>query len=130
MSDSLVHFYSSLDDCFPFSKIERKSKVAIYSAGAYGIHLYNQIMSSEEYYVSLWVDPDHKEYIGNDSRVESIENLYQNEWDYCLIASTDKAYVDLALKELISNDVSRTSIRTVFDDWEHIEKELNRIGVL
>ncbi len=130
MSDSLVQFYTSLEKSFPFSNIEQNSNIAIYSAGAYGIHLYNQMISNSDYHISLWVDPDHKDYIGNDSRVDPVEKLYQTNWDYCLIASTDRTYVNSVMADIISHGVSRACIRTVFDDWNHIEKELKRIGVL
>lgn len=130
ISDSLVRFYPGLGDSFPYSAIGAGSRVAVYSAGAYGIHIYNQLVTSGNYKVVAWVDPDYEQYKGRDARVISPERLTSIQFDYCIIASTDKAFVEESVALLKGLGIGENNICTVFDNMGYSEEMLERIGLM
>lgn len=130
MSDSLVHFYPELKDNFPYTGIEENSLVAVYSAGAYGIHVYSQLNNSEDFKVCAWADPDYEQYVGRDARVIAPEELKNIEFDYCIIASTNRMFVDESKKILSGYGIAETKICTVFENLDFAEKQLDQIGLM
>lgn len=130
MSDSIVHFYPELKDNFPYEGIGCGSRVVIYSAGAYGIHVYNQLINSKDYEVLAWADPDYEQYIGRDARVIDPEQLKNLEFDYCIIASTNKDFVVESRKLLKKYEIPDEKLCTVFENLDFAEKMFERIGLM
>lgn len=130
MSDSLVHFYPELKDNFPYADIKSGSKVAVYSAGAYGIHAYNQLNNSDEFEVVAWADPDYEQYIGRDARVIAPDMLKNTDFDYCVIASTNRLFVAESEKQLKNLGISEGKICTVFENMGFAEEMFDQIGLM
>lgn len=69
---------------FPFDKIEKGSRVALYGAGRVGQTFYNQISKLNYCTLVLWVDQDNSIYEGKN--ICPIEELKNAEFDHVLIA--------------------------------------------
>lgn len=93
MSDNLVEKYPQIGENFPFLNVLPGSKIIIYGAGAYGIHVYRQFEENKNYEIVAWVDPDYEQYDESQYKVESIEKAIKKSFDYLIIASVDSEYV-------------------------------------
>lgn len=119
MSDTLVDVDKEIKKTFPFLDIEIGDKVIIYSAGAYGIHLYHQFID-HGIMVCGWADPDYEEYEHSEYYVESVENCIKQDYDYLLIASIDREYVNTAIDLLKLKGIKREKIKTVYDNMDEL----------
>lgn len=130
MSDNVVHFYPEVGGNFPFFAVEENSKIAVFSAGAYGIHVYNQFVQDTRYEVVAWADPDYEQYDGKDDRIVSIEEMTNCKFDYCLIASVDKHFVESNKSALLSVGVDEKKICTVFDQKDAAYRKIEASGLM
>lgn len=61
-SDGLYEGFADLDYLFPYPKVKRGMKIALYGAGTYGQRLYKYLKKSGFCEVVLWVDRNYKEF--------------------------------------------------------------------
>lgn len=102
MSDNLVERYPQIEGNFPFLNVPKGSKIIIYGAGAYGIHVYRQFDENGDYEIVAWVDPDYEQYDESQFQVESLSDAIQKSFDYLIIASVDSEYVR-EVEDLLEN---------------------------
>ena len=94
MSDNLVEIYPEIGDNFPFFDVKENSRLIIYGAGAYGIHVYRQFCDNNKYELVAWVDPDYEQYDKCEHRVISLEEALEKSFDYVVIASVDEKCIE------------------------------------
>lgn len=119
LSDTLVEVNSGIKKTFPFLDIDMDDSVIIYSAGAYGIHLYHQFVHNG-IRVCGWTDPDYEEYDCSEYHVEAVDECMNRDYDYILIASIDKKYVHATVDLLMRKGIKREKIKTVFDNIDEL----------
>lgn len=130
MSDSLVQNCPELGMTFPFDDIKKESRVIIYSAGAYGIHLYNQFKQCEELEIVAWVDPDYEQYTGKDCNVIGLKNALKLSYDYIVIASVDSNYINQTKQILVENNVDSDKIISINKNKSAILDKLKIYGFI
>ena len=94
MSDNLTTIYPDLGENFPFFHVTEGSRVIIYSAGAYGIHVYKQFSRCPKFEVVSWTDPDFAQYEKSDYKVVSLDDALRRSYDFIIIASVDRVYIE------------------------------------
>lgn len=119
MSDNLVKVYPGLGKTFPFMELNGE-RLIIYSAGAYGIHVYNQFRGMKEFKVVAWIDPDYEYYDKSGYDVVSVEKGLKEEYDYILVASVDREYIADTIAILKNNKVDEDKIISIFPNIEKI----------
>lgn len=78
-------------------------RIVIYGAGQAGKRIFNEYNADEKYDITAWTDINYEEYAKKGYPVSSIENAISGEYDYIVIAMTNKIAVRSAkciLKEL------------------------------
>lgn len=121
MSDRLVLQHSELPGTFPYRIPGNKKKVVIYSAGAFGMHIYHQFRSETELDVVAWVDEFYSEYSKLGFEVCSLEELSNIDYDYIIIASVDKNYVQKAKIILKQSGIDMRKVLTVQEHYAEVE---------
>lgn len=119
LSDCIVESDPLLSKSFPFVNINLKDRVIIYSAGAFGMHLYSQFLSTKCCNIVALCDPDN-EILGEN--VISIQESVKKEFDKIVIASVDRAFIDRAIQEIQSYGISSNKILTIDNDKEFVFK--------
>lgn len=130
LSDNLVKEYPALGDNFPFFKVERNSRIIIYSAGAYGMHVYKQFSENENYEIVAWGDPDYEKYIGSQFPVISLQEALKKDYDYLIVASIEQKFIIETVEILKKNNVKKTKIVTIKETLEEAIRKLKKVGVI
>lgn len=130
MSDSLVSICPSLGAGFPFFQEVTGNRIIVYSAGAYGIHVHRQFDESNEFEVVAWVDPDWKQYEESEYCVIDLKEAIKKQYDYLIIASMDKEYINEAKRILQKHDVPMNKIISVYQVLDSAIDLLKREGMV
>lgn len=74
---------------YPFPKVKRGSKIAVYGAGTLGMQIVEALAPAEDYQVVLWVDKYSpcKSHFGH--AIEDVSKLLDTFYDYVVIAVLD-----------------------------------------
>lgn len=121
MSDRLILQYPELNVTFPYSVPDNKNKVVIYSAGAFGMHIYHQFRNEAGLNVVAWVDEFYSEYEELGFEVCSIEKLKHLDYDYIIIASVDKDYVQNVKDVLKQRKIDMNKVLTVQERYAEVK---------
>lgn len=71
---------------FPFDKVERGANIILYGFGEVGQSYYGQIDSTNYCKVQTIIDDELDKYKGSYFNVDSVNNLYQYQYDYIVVA--------------------------------------------
>lgn len=129
LSDCLVKEYPALGDNFPFFRVKHNSKIIIYSAGAYGMHVYKQFSENELYEIVAWSDPDYEKYVESEFFVVSPEDALKNDYDYFIIASIEQKFITETEEMLRGYNVDRTKIITIKETLDEAILRLKEAGI-
>lgn len=130
LSDCLVKEYPMLSDNFPFFGVERKSRIIIYSAGAYGMHVYKQFSENEQYEIVAWSDPDYEKYIGSEFFVISLEEALKKDYDYLIVASIEQKFIIETEQVFKRYNVEKEKVITVRETLKEAILKLKEAGVI
>ncbi len=130
MSESLVHAYPDLEPAFPFLRVVRGSRVIIYSAGAYGIHVFRQLCESGQFEMIAWTDPDFEQYNNSDYHVVALEEAIKKTYDYLIIASMDNSFIDKTKKLLHEHNVPAEKVVSVNQTFNMAVDMLKQKGII
>ena len=124
LSDCIVELDPILNKSFPFLNINPNDKVIIYSAGAFGMHLYSQYINTKCCSIVALCDPDN-EYLGDN--VISFQESIQKEFDKIVVASVDRKFIDSAIQLIQSYGISKNIILTIDDNKDFVYKYCERL---
>lgn len=93
---------------FPFSDVNKNSNIVLYGAGNVGKEFYEELMKTGYCANVLWVDKN-AEYIC-DSRVKPINIIFENDYDYYVIAIDNDRITEQVSKMLVLNGVDQSKI--------------------
>jgi glycosyltransferase involved in cell wall biosynthesis len=74
---------------YPFTEIEKGSRIVLYGAGKFGNRICEQIKHTHYYKLVLWVDQRNEECCKLGLNVENPQNIKKVDFDYILIAVLD-----------------------------------------
>ena len=119
---------NSISQILSHQNFKKNLKLCLYSSGTFGQNIFKNIKQSNFYNIVGWVDEDYIEsqMCGLDvSSVDEIENI---EFDYVFIAALDPVWIQEATEKLISLDVPKKRISTIYFDQKLIEKKITSFG--
>lgn len=98
--------------CFPFSKIPRNSRIALYGAGNVGTKMEEQNRLMNYAKIVIWVDKNYRKIRTNSKKIYEIRRLWEQEelYDYVLIAIDDSEICKAVEQELLENGVQPQKI--------------------
>ena len=130
MSDVLVSAYPDLEENFPFLNAPPNSRIILYSAGAYGIHVYRQFSRAKRYEVAAWTDPDFEQYAESAYNVVSLGTALQETFDYIIVASMDLRYIDRTEMLLKNHGIGPERIITIRQNMHAAVNRLKERSIL
>lgn len=93
---------------FPFDRVERGERIAIYGAGTVGQAYKNQLDRLNFCEVVLWVDRNYEEY--SQFSVHPIRTLLEAPYDKIVIAISEQSVRDAVVEELSAMGIDRAKI--------------------
>lgn len=130
LSDCLVHEYPMLGSNFPFFSIKQDSQIVIYSAGAYGLHVYKQFRETNLYNVVAWADPDYEKYTESDYPIVSLKEVLEHSYDYFIIASIDLEFI-IKTKELLTlHNADMTKVISFTETFNTAVEMMKKAGII
>lgn len=130
MVDSLYCVCPKLGAEFPFFDVKENEHIIVYSAGAFGIHLYNHYRNSQYVELVAWADPDYLQYSQSDYAVISPEEAIKKEFDKVVIASVDGRFIAEARERIASMGVDAAKVIDFTGYKSEIRKILVSVGML
>lgn len=132
MSELLILEYPVLPKTYPFGNIRSGTKVILYSAGAFGVHIYHQFTNNTRVQIVGWIDPFYDKYSEMDMDISSIDILKHKNFDYVIIASIDAGFIEESKKILSQNEINSNCVITIHDYFYDIvlfsEKMISSMG--
>lgn len=98
-----IYFYSDIERI-------RGKKIVIYGAGDVGRDYYAQLSKYMDISIVAWVDKNYEKFNYNYMQIESVENLYEKEFDYIIIAINSQSIKQKVRKELVSRKIPEQKI--------------------
>lgn len=108
---------------FPFSTVEKGSKVALYGAGTFGQHIYRRAQDSGMWEIAGWIDPDSEGYRALGLDVLPPDALNRISYDWLVAAFADE---DVRREQIRALNLSETQLKKVapFCMTRRIESQL------
>ena len=123
-------------DFVGYEKSIQKGKIVIYGAGTVGQHLYSRLKQFDVQDLSIvkWIDPDYLVYREHGLEVDSIDSLYETDFDLVIIAMMNKIHNDDISKIMIDREIpaekiseiksiSKSNVYEILRQFEIIRKE-------
>lgn len=95
---------------FPFSELEKGSRIVLYGAGSVGVRYYRQIHWQNQLQLVLWADKKWRDYADTSLPIVSPEQLLQTEYDYIIIGVKRRELAEAIRDELLEMGVDRDRI--------------------
>lgn len=101
------------DFLFPYEKVSKGSRIAVYGAGKIGKSMMTALGKSKNYQIMLWVDKKAKQLSMHQHQIEPVSNLPGCEYDYVVIAVADADMADEIRIELQKMGIEKDKIATM-----------------
>lgn len=95
---------------YPFAKVKRGSRIAVYGAGTFGTQIVKALCHSKDYPVVLWVDKYSTYQPLDGYRVETISRLNEVSYDYVIIAVLNIKIAEEIERNLLEMQVPASKI--------------------
>lgn len=95
---------------FPYSDLEKESKIILYGAGRVGMDYYRLINRQKRLELVLWVDKDWKKYHDISTPVYDPETIKNYNYDYIIIAVKKRVIADEIRQELVKRGIETDKI--------------------
>lgn len=95
---------------FPFSELEKGSRVILYGAGKVGKRYYQQIYRQNQLQIVLWVDKNWRDYDESSWPVVSPERIKKLRYDYVVVAVKKEMLAKEIKRELVGIGVPENRI--------------------
>ena len=112
----------------PFQKVERKSRVVVYSSGSFGQHILSTNLKNNFFKVVNWIDIDYHELEIGGNSVQPISAANNLDYDYLIIATINPSYYKNIKKELSLVGVDEKKIVNINTDFNQITDLLVQLG--
>ncbi|WP_027077523.1 glycosyltransferase family 2 protein [Maribacter antarcticus] len=112
----------------PFSNVESRSRVVVYSSGSFGQHILSTNIKNNFFEVVNWIDIDYHELKIGENHVKPISSITKSDYDYLIIATINPSYYKNIKKELSLVGVDEKKIVQIKTDINEISKLLLQLG--
>lgn len=98
---------------FPFSKVQKKSRILVYGAGGFGRIIEQFVRNSQELRLAGWVDQNAAYYKETGLDVSPLNEIIEKQFDYLVIAILNECLAEKIQQELIQMGISPDKIDIV-----------------
>ena len=98
---------------FPFGCSLNGKRVVLYGGGTFGQQLMKRILKDQVCEVVAWLDDDYKEYRRCCLDIDPMEKISSVDFDYVLVPSLDRGYVENSIQRLKDYGVAEQQIISV-----------------
>lgn len=112
----------------PFLKVNRNSKVVVYSSGSFGQHILSTNVKANFFKVIEWIDIDFHDIIIGGNSVNPISSITNGEFEYLIIATINPSTYASIKKELALMGIDENKIVKINTDEKEIDVLLSNIG--
>jgi hypothetical protein len=112
----------------PFSRTDKGSKIVVYSSGSFGQHILSTNLKTNYFKIIKWIDVDYHDLKIGENTVNPISSIYNNEFDYLVIATINPSTHKSLKEELELMGIDQTKIVKINNDEKTIHKLLNDLG--
>ncbi len=113
---------------FPFAKVRKGSKIAIWGAGKVGTEFYKQVVHSKYCEIIIWVDESYEEYVLNGKKVVSPEAIKTADLDCIVIAVKSEEIAERIRHEIIQLKGDLYDVIWEYPVVKHYETSINIRG--
>ena len=112
----------------PFLRVNKDSKVVVYSSGSFGQHILSTNIKADFFHIIKWIDVDfHDLHIGGNS-VEPISSITNSEFDYLIIATINPSTFASIKIELALMGIDENKIVKINTDEKEVDNLLTHLG--
>ena len=112
----------------PFLKVNKNSRVVVYSSGSYGQHILSTNVKAEFFEIVKWIDVDfHDLNIGGNS-VQPISSINNADFDFLIIATINPSTYKSIKEELRLMNIDENKIVKINTNEKEISKLLSHLG--
>ena len=101
---------SDIDFLFPYKKVRKGSKIAVYGAGKIGKSMIMALEKTENYQTVIWVDRKVRQSPLPKYQIETAEKLLDCDFDYVVVAVADADMAEEINMELIELGIEKSKI--------------------
>ncbi len=101
---------SDIDFLFPYKKVRKGSKIAVYGAGKIGKSMIKALEKTENYQAVIWVDRKVRQSPLPKYQIETVEKLLDCDFDYVVVAVADADMAEEINMELIELGIEKSKI--------------------
>ena len=112
----------------PFLKVNKGSKVVIYSSGSFGQHILSTNVKASFFHVIKWIDVDYHDLNIGSNSVKPISSISNTEFDYLIIATINPTTYASIKTELGLMGIDKKKIVKVNTNEEDITNLLSYLG--
>ena len=112
----------------PFLKTEKGSKVVVYSSGSFGQHILSTNLKTDYFKIIKWIDVDYHDLKIGENTVNPISSIYNNEFDYLIIATINPSTHKSLKEELELMGINQSKIVKTNTNEAKINSLLNDLG--
>jgi glycosyltransferase involved in cell wall biosynthesis len=112
----------------PFLKVERNSKIVVYSSGSFGQHILSTNLKTQFFEIIKWIDVDFHDLNIGETSVQPISSIDNNEFDFLIIATINPSTFKTIKMELGLMGIDENKIIQIDTDLEKIDKLLIDLG--
>ena len=95
---------------FPYKKVRKGSKIAVYGAGKIGKSMIMALEKTENYQTVIWVDRKVRQSPLPKYQIETAEKLLDCDFDYVVVAVADADMAEEINMELIELGIEKSKI--------------------
>lgn len=118
----MAYFFGSLQDeskeyLYPFLKVKKNSRVAIYGAGNIGENIVSYLNNSNDYQMCIWIDRNKSDKKIGKWQVKPIEQIVDVEFDFIILATNRTIYIGEMWNMVKKLGVQDEKIVSAFDNF-------------
>lgn len=122
VSTYMAYFFGSLQDeskeyLYPFLKVKKNSRVAIYGAGNIGENIVSYLNNSNDYQMCIWIDRNKSDKKIGKWQVKPIEQIVDVEFDFIILATNRTIYIGEMWNMVKKLGVQDEKIASAFDNF-------------
>ncbi|WP_421804056.1 glycosyltransferase family 2 protein [Flagellimonas sp.] len=122
--------YDNSENIFfnPFLKVNKHSKIVVYSSGSFGQHILSTNFKTEFFKIIKWIDVDYHHLDVGGNFVKPLSSINNSEFDFLIIATIDPSIHDSIKMELGLMGIDVNKIVDINTNEKDISELLSRLG--
>lgn len=112
----------------PFLKVDKNSKIVVYSSGSFGQHILSTNTKTNFFKIIKWIDLDYHHLNVGGNFVKPLSSINNSEFDFLIIATIDPSIYDSIKMELELMGIDKNKIVEINTNKKDIKELLFKLG--